>query len=53
MSSTLEIFKEIWFFLKARKKYWLMPIIIFLVGIGVLLVFAESSVLGPLIYTLF
>jgi len=53
MNPTFEIFKEIWLFLKSRKKYWLLPIIVFLVGIGALLVFAESSVLGPLIYTLF
>lgn len=53
MSALGDMFREIWLFLKERKKFWLLPIIFFLVGIGALLIFAESSVLGPLIYTLF
>lgn len=53
MSSLFEIIQEFWMFLKERKKFWLFPIVIFLLLFGVLLVFAETSVLGPLIYTLF
>jgi len=40
-------------FLRARKKYWLLPIIILLGLLGVLIVFSESSSLAPFIYTLF
>ena len=46
-------FKEYWAYLKERKKWWLAPIIIMLIILGVIIVFAESSVLGPFIYTLF
>lgn len=44
---------EIWAFLKVRKKFWLLPIIILLVIVGGLLIFAQSSVLAPFIYTIF
>jgi hypothetical protein len=44
---------EIWHFLRARKKLWLLPIIFVLVGVGALLVFAQGSVLAPFIYTIF
>lgn len=53
MFSKLEIIWEFWLFLKERKKFWLFPIVVFLILIGILLVFAETSTLGPLIYTLF
>ena len=46
-------FKEFWDFLKIRKKYWLIPILIVLVTFGVLMIFAQGSVMGPFIYTLF
>jgi hypothetical protein len=51
--SRLSIFKELWGFLRYNKKYWLLPIIIVLVLLGVLLVLAEKSVIAPFIYTLF
>jgi hypothetical protein len=44
---------EFWEFLKVRKRYWLLPIIIMLGLISALIVFVESSVLAPFIYTLF
>jgi hypothetical protein len=44
---------ELWTFLKARKKLWLLPIILLMLLVGGLLIFAESSVLAPFIYTLF
>ena len=46
-------FLDLWFFLKSKKKYWLMPVIFFLLVLGGLLVFAQGSVLAPFIYTLF
>ena len=49
----LSIMKEFWEFLKVRKKWWLMPIIIFLVLLGALLVLTEGSAIAPFIYTIF
>jgi hypothetical protein len=45
--------KELWTFLCERKRWWIMPIIIFLLVLGVVLVFAEGSALAPFIYSLF
>lgn len=47
------IFADLWNFMKIRKKWWLLPIIITLVLVGVLVVFAHSSALSPFIYALF
>jgi len=44
---------ELWAFMRARRKYWLLPIIVFAVVLGFLLVFAKGSVVAPFIYTLF
>ncbi len=44
---------EFWEFLRYRKKYWLLPIIIVLLLVGSLIVFTESSAIAPFIYTLF
>lgn len=49
----LDILRELTAFLRERKKYWLMPIVIVLVAIGGILVAVNGSVLAPLIYTLF
>lgn len=49
----MELLKEFWEFMKVRKKFWLMPIIIILLLLGVLIVFAETSAVAPFIYTLF
>jgi hypothetical protein len=45
--------KELWAFLRVRKKLWLAPILIVMVVIGALLLVAQSSVIAPFIYTLF
>jgi hypothetical protein len=45
--------KELWAFLRVRKKLWLAPIIIVLVLLGGLLILAQGSVIAPFIYTLF
>jgi len=47
------LLKELWAYLKIRKKWWIAPVIIFLVLFSFLIIFAETSVFGPLIYTLF
>lgn len=49
----MNFIQELLAFLKARKKLWLLPIIIVMVLIGCLLIVAEGSVLAPFIYTLF
>jgi len=47
------LISELWGFMKVRKKFWLLPIIIILVLLGVLIVFTESSAVAPFIYALF
>jgi len=47
------ILKELWGFLKERKKWWLLPIIVVLLLLGLLILFTESSAIAPFIYTLF
>jgi hypothetical protein len=49
----MEFLKDIWGFLKTRKKFWLAPALIVLLLIGALIVFGGGSALGPFIYTLF
>jgi hypothetical protein len=44
---------EFWMFLRARRKFWLLPILLLMVLIGGLLVFAQGSAVAPFIYTLF
>ncbi len=51
--SKISILAEFWQFLRERKKWWLGPIVFFLVLLGILIVFAEGSALAPFIYTLF
>lgn len=53
LKSRVTIFGEIWAFMRVRKKWWLGPIIIFLLLLGVLIVFTEGSALAPFIYALF
>ena len=47
------LISELWGFMKARKKFWLLPIIIILVLLGALIVLTESSAVAPFIYALF
>ena len=49
----LELMSELWKFLRERKKFWLLPIVIVLVLFGALLIFAQGSAVAPFIYTLF
>lgn len=49
----MELLKDLWLFLKERKKFWLLPILITLILLGILIVIGGSSALAPLIYTLF
>jgi len=49
----LSIIKEFWEFMRARKKWWLAPIVITMVLLGALIIFTEGSALAPFIYTLF
>ncbi len=49
----MSFFKELWSFLRVRKKFWLLPILITMVILGGLVVFAKGSVVAPFIYTLF
>jgi hypothetical protein len=49
----MSIIKELWKFLKVRKKFWLLPIILIMLLLGVILVVAQGSVVAPFIYTLF
>jgi hypothetical protein len=45
--------KELWAFLRARKKFWLWPILVMMALLGVLIVLAQGSAVAPFIYTLF
>jgi len=49
----LETISDLFAFLKKEKKYWLAPIIIVLLLLGVLFIFSQNAVVAPLIYTLF
>lgn len=51
--SKLAIMSEFWKFLKVRKKFWLAPIIFFLLILGALVILTEGSAIAPFIYTLF
>ena len=49
----MNFIKELWRFMRARKKYWLLPAILTMALLGALIVLAQGSVLAPFIYTLF
>jgi hypothetical protein len=49
----MSFLKELFMFLKERKKWWLIPIVISLIIIGLLIVFAESSAIAPFVYPFF
>ncbi len=53
MTSKYAILKEFWAFLRVRKKWWLAPIVVFLLMLGAILVAAKGSALAPFIYSLF
>jgi Family of unknown function (DUF5989) len=49
----MSMIKELWAFLRARKKFWLWPVFIVMAMLGVLIVLAQGSAVAPFIYTLF
>jgi hypothetical protein len=49
----LDLLKDLWGFMKARKKFWLAPIILILLLLGALIVLSQGSAIAPFIYTLF
>lgn len=49
----MSFIRELWGFIRARKKYWLVPIFVMMVLLGGLIVMAEGSAVAPFIYTLF
>lgn len=49
----LELLKDLWGFMKARKKFWLAPVIFMLLLLGALIVLSQGSAVAPFIYTLF
>ena len=53
MEALIDLMRDIWDFLKIRKKYWLAPLILTIVLMGALLVFTQGSVIAPFIYTIF
>ncbi len=53
ISNDMEFLTDLWQFLKERKKWWLLPIILILLFVGILVVFGSGSALAPFIYTIF
>lgn len=49
----IDLLKDLWGFMRERKKFWLAPIIFLLLLLGALIVFGQGSVVAPFIYTLF
>ena len=49
----MKFMKDLWLFMKERKKFWLAPVILVLLLLGILIVLGGSSAVAPFIYTLF
>ena len=49
----IELWKDLWLFMRERKKFWMAPIIIVMVLLGGLIILAQGSAVAPFIYTLF
>ena len=49
----LELLRDLWHFMRVRKKFWLAPIVLVMVLLGALIVLSQGSVVAPFIYTLF
>ena len=49
----VDLLKDLWAFMRERKKFWLAPIILVMVLLGALIVLAQGSAVAPFIYTLF
>ncbi len=53
MDVFFDLVKDIWDFLRVRKKYWLAPLIITIILMGSLIIFTQGSVIAPFIYSIF
>ena len=53
MEAFLDLVRDIWDFMKVRKKYWLAPLIITILLMGFLIIYTQGSVVAPFIYTIF
>ena len=53
MEALIELIRDIWDFLKIRKKYWLAPLILTIILMGALIIFTQGSVVAPFIYSIF
>ena len=53
MEAFIDLVRDIWDFLKLRKKYWLAPLIITIILMGALIIFTQGSVVAPFIYSIF
>ncbi len=53
MREIISFVREFWAFLRARKKFWLVPILVVIAILGGLIVFSEGSAVAPFIYTIF
>jgi hypothetical protein len=49
----MDMIRELWAFMRTRKKYWLWPVFLMMLLLGVLIVLAHGSAIAPFIYTLF
>ncbi len=47
------LLSELWAFMRERKKWWLLPLVLAMLAVGVLIAFAQGSALAPFIYTIF
>ena len=53
MKDFLELMKDVWDFLKIRKKYWLAPLIITIILLGAIIIYTQGTIVAPFIYTIF
>lgn len=49
----IEMIKDLWSFLRARKKWWLLPIVLVLLAVGALLILTSGTAVAPFVYTFF
>lgn len=49
----MELIKDLWDYMKTRKKFWLLPLIITILTIGAMIVFSSGSAVAPFIYSIF
>jgi hypothetical protein len=53
IKSLVSLLKELWMFMRVKKKWWLAPLVLILVLMGMLIILTEGSALAPFIYALF